>query len=75
MTYLKQNWLCGIYTCLLNLPIFVLGGFLGNEYLFYVHHLSYTQAAFVSSMLFLGTTFGSPAMGWISDRRGYAAHP
>lgn len=64
----KQNWLCGIYTCVLNLPIFVLGGFLGNAYLFQVRHLSYTQGSFVSSMLFLGTTFGSPMMGWISDR-------
>lgn len=65
-----QNWLCGIYTCLLNLPIFILGGFLGNQYLFYVHKIPLTQASIISSMLFLGTIFGSPMMGWFSDRIG-----
>jgi MFS family permease len=76
LSYLNiQNWLCGIYTCLLNLPIFVLGGFLGNQYLVYVHHLDYTRASVVSSMLFLGTVFGSPTMGWLSDRIGLRRLP
>jgi MFS family permease len=71
LSYLNlQNWLCGIYTCLLNLPIFVLGGFMGNQYLFYVHKQSLTQGSIISSMLFIGTVFGSPTMGWFSDHIG-----
>lgn len=71
----RQNWLCGTYTCLLNLPIFILGGFLGNQYLQRVHHLNVTQASLVSSMLFFGTIFGSPFMGWFSDRLGLRRAP
>ena len=28
-----QNWLCGVFTCALNAPIFILGGLYGNFYL------------------------------------------
>lgn len=69
------NWLAGAYTCFLNLPIFILGGFLGNQYLHYVRGLSYTQASIISSMLFIGSTLGAPAMGYISDRMGYRRTP
>ena len=62
-----QNWLGGFYTCLLNLPVFLLGQLWGNMYLMQVHHLSTTQAATVSMMIFFGTMIGSPLMGWISD--------
>lgn len=62
-----QNWLGGLYTCLLNLPIFLLGQLWGNMYLTQVHHLSHTQAATVAMMIFFGTMIGSPLVGWISD--------
>ena len=76
ISYLSiQNWLCGIYTCLLNLPIFILGGFLGNQYLVYIHHISYTQASVISGMLFFGTVFGAPIMGWFSDLIGLRRVP
>ncbi len=62
-----QNWLAGLYTCLLNLPVFLLGQLWGNMYLTQVHHLSHTQAASVAMMIFFGTMLGSPLVGWLSD--------
>lgn len=62
-----QNWLCGIYTCLMNLPIYLLGGLWGILYLENVRHLENTPASLVTSMLFIGTIVGSPLAGWISD--------
>lgn len=65
-----RNWLCGIYTCLLNLPLFILGGFLGSTFLSTVHGLTHTQSSYITSMIFIGTIFGSPFMGWASDQMG-----
>lgn len=62
-----QNWLCGIYTSLLNLPIMLLGALWGDLFLNQVHHLSIRQATVATSMLFFGTIIGSPLVGWISD--------
>ncbi len=63
----KQNSLAGIYTCLLNLPIILLGALWGSLYLTQVHHLEKTQASLVATMIFLGTIIGSPLVGWLSD--------
>lgn len=63
----KQNWLGGVYTSLLNLPIFLLGGLWGNIYLVQVHHLTPIQASYACSMIFVGTIIGSPIIGWLSD--------
>lgn len=63
----KQNWLCGAYTCLMNLPVGLLGGLWGILYLVDTRGLDHLQAANVTSMLFLGTVIGSPLAGWISD--------
>lgn len=71
----RQNWVCGIYTSLLNLPLFLLGGLWGTLYLSSVHHLDTTQASYVTGMIFLGTIFGSPIMGWLSDRLGVRRRP
>jgi MFS family permease len=62
-----HNWLYGMYTCLLNLPIVLLGALWGNLYLQEVHRFSNAQSSFISSMLFIGTIIGSPIMGFISD--------
>ncbi|MCD6055506.1 MAG: major facilitator family transporter [Gammaproteobacteria bacterium] len=71
----RQNWACGIYTALLNLPIFLLGAVWGMPYLTTVRHLSPTHASVVTSMLFLGTIVGSPLAGWLSDRLGLRRMP
>lgn len=63
-----QNWLCGIYTCLMNLPLSILGALWGVLYLEQVHNLSSTKASFVTSMIFVGTIIGSPLAGWFSDK-------
>jgi len=64
----KQNWYAGLYTCLMNLPIYLLGAMWGTLFLTQVHHFSPTDAGFVAGMVFTGTIFGSPVMGWISDK-------
>jgi len=63
----KQNWLCGLYTSMMNLPIYVLGALWGVPYLMAVHHLSHFDAASICGMLFIGTMFGSMAVNAISN--------
>jgi len=63
----RQNWFFGLYTCLINLPIFILGAVFGASYLEQVHHLTSAEAAFANGLLFLGAIIGSPVFGWISD--------
>lgn len=62
-----NNWLGGIYTSLLNLPVVLLGALWGINYLIQVHHVSAVQASYATTALFLGVIFGSPAFGWFSD--------
>lgn len=69
LAFLKmQNWFGGIYVCLMNLPISLLGGIWGVLYLGDAHQLSRLDATYVTSMLFLGTIVGGPISGWLSDR-------
>lgn len=65
-----RNWLAGLFTCFLNQPISLLGALWGNMYLQSTYHISATDASYITSMIFLGTVFGSPAAGWISDKMG-----
>lgn len=62
-----QNWLAATYTCLLNMPLGILGVVWGIPFLMQVHHLTFRQASIVTSMLFLGTIIGGPFIGWLSD--------
>lgn len=62
-----QNWFGGLYTALINLPVFVLGGLWGILYLTQVHHVTETQASYATTMFFVGVIGGSLAYGWISD--------
>jgi MFS family permease len=61
------NWLFGIYTCLLNLPVMLLGAVWGSLFLVQVHHFTAMQASYVTSMIFFGTIVGAPTVGLISD--------
>lgn len=65
-----QNWLAGLYTSLMNLPIFLLGAMWSGLYLTQIHHLSRTEAAAITSFLFVGVIIGSPVIGWTSDYLG-----
>lgn len=70
-----QNWLGGLYTALINLPVFVLGGLWGILYLTQVHHITQAQASYATTMFFVGVIFGSLAYGWISDYLGRRVLP
>lgn len=62
-----QNWLGGLYTSLVNLPVFILGGLWGIRYLITVHHISEAQASYATTLFFFGVIAGSLLYGWISD--------
>lgn len=66
----SQNWLAGLYTACLNLPIMVLCALWGNTYLQKVHGLHHLTAANIVSLIFIGSIFGCPLMGWLSDQQG-----
>jgi len=69
--YLRPfNWLAGLYTCLLNLPIFILGSLYGTLFLHQVHHFPRTDASLITLALFVGALIGSPLAGWASDQLG-----
>ena len=63
-----QNWLCGLYTSFLNLPILLLGAMWGSMYLVQVRGLTRPESSAVTSALFIGMIIGSPFIGWLSDK-------
>lgn len=71
----KNNWFGGLYTSLMNLPVFLLGALFGIHYLVEVHHLSDVQASYATTLFFVGVIFGSPAFGWLSDSIGRRVLP
>ena len=70
-----QNWLGGLYTALMNLPVFLLGALWGIHYLAEVHHISTVEASYATTMFFVGVIFGSPVFGWFSDKIGRRVLP
>lgn len=70
-----QNWLGGVYTSFVNLPIFLLGDLGGIMYLTQVRHIPRTEASVITTMLFVGTIIGSPLVGWLSDWWGRRRAP
>ena len=62
------NWLGGLYTSLMNFPIFLLGALWGIPYLVQIHHVTMMQASYATTMLFVGVILGAPAFGLLSDR-------
>jgi nitrate/nitrite transporter NarK len=64
----KQNWYCGFFASLLNLPIFVFGALLGIIYLTQNFALTPINASVICSFLFLGMLIGAPTFGLFSDR-------
>ncbi len=67
----RQNWLAGLYTCCLNLPIMVLCALWGDSYLEVVHQLPKMAASNVVSLIFMGSIIGCPLVGWLSDSLGH----
>ncbi len=62
-----QNWLCGVYTSLMNLMVLVIGAVWGSGYLQYRFQLTADDALQVTFLIFVGTMIGSPLVGMISD--------
>lgn len=65
-----QNWLAGLYTSLLNLPIMVLCALWGASFLTTVYGMTPTQASNAVSLIFLGSMLGCPLAGFASDTLG-----
>jgi MFS family permease len=63
----SQNWYCGFFTSLLNLPVAILGALFGITYLTQARSIGYLRASTIVSMLFFGMILGSPFFGWLSD--------
>ncbi len=62
------NWLAGLYICTMNLPIMILAGLFGTQWMVQAHGLSHIQGSNVSMMIFIGTIIGSTVFGFWSDR-------
>lgn len=76
LAYLNpQNWLAGFYTCLSNLPLFLLGAVWGSLFLEQIHGFSRTDSTWITGMIFFGTMIGSPLAGFISDKLGVRKQP
>jgi MFS family permease len=71
----KNNWYAGLYTCMMNLPIILLAGLFGVQYMQQGHGLSTVQSSSVSMMIFIGTIVGSTVFGFISDWLGSRRKP
>jgi MFS family permease len=71
----RQNWLGGLYTNLMNLPLVLFGAIYGASYLHQVRGVTEEEASWIISTLFLGTIIGSPVMGWFSDRIAERVRP
>ncbi|MBM3201611.1 MAG: MFS transporter [Chlamydiae bacterium] len=65
-----QNISCGLYTGLMNLPLMIISAVWGSLFLMQVHYIPSETAAFIVSMICMGTIVGSPLFGWISDKMG-----
>ena len=64
------NIYCGIYTCFLNLPLMIISAVWGTLFLTQVHHIPTSKSSFIVSMICMGTIFGSPIYGFLSDKIG-----
>jgi MFS family permease len=65
----RQSWFVAIYGGLMFAPTSILALW-GVPFIMQAHQLERPEAAGTISMLFLGWIFGSPLLGWVSDRLG-----
>lgn len=70
-----QNMLAALYTSLMNMPVALLGAYIGSMYLVQSHHYLRTDASSINGMLFLGTIIGGPLIGAWSDKIGLRRLP
>ena len=65
-----QTWLCSLIGFGMAATMLAFGGLWGVPWLNNVHGYTITEAAAVTSMLFVGWAIFSPVFGWASDRMG-----
>lgn len=70
-----MNWLIGVYICTMNLPIMILAGLFGTQYMIQARGFSNIDASSISMMIFIGTIFGSTFFGYFSDKIGARRKP
>lgn len=63
----KHNWLIGLYICTMNLPIMLLAGLFGEQYLVNARGFTSAHGATASMMIFIGTIVGSTFFGYATD--------
>jgi MFS family permease len=63
----SKNIIIGLYACLTNFPLFILGALWGNLYLIHTHNFSLESASLISSLIFIGNMVGAPSLGSLSD--------
>ncbi len=63
----RGNWLMMLYSGLAFVPLSLFGGLWGNPFLETAYNLTTTQAASLSTVMFVGLAFGSPFFGYLSD--------
>ena len=70
-----QTWLSGIFGMAMVTPASAFGGLWAVPYLMQVHGLDRTEAASLTSLIFVGWAVGAPLLGGISDRLGRGRLP
>lgn len=63
----KANWLAAFYIATMNLPIMLLAGLFGTQFMVQSYGFTDLQGSTISMMIFIGTIVGSTLIGWWSD--------
>jgi MFS family permease len=71
----RQTLLIAVTSLATAAPLLALAGLWGVPFLETAYGLSRTQAASVTSLMFLGWGVGAPILGWLSDRIGRRRAP
>ena len=61
------NWICGIFTSAMNLPVTLMGAIWGVPFLIQVHHFSRTESSSINALIFVGMMIGPSVAGKLSD--------
>lgn len=64
----STNWSVSVFSCLINLPLFVLGALWGSFYLTEVFNLNEAFAVFVITIMYIAYMIGAPVQASIFSR-------
>lgn len=66
----SQNFFCGLYTALTNLPLMIIGAAFGSLFLSQIHGFNPSTSSLITSLICMGTILGSTIFGYLSDKIG-----